>query len=367
MGIGLIVAVLLAAATHERAVLQGDVNVYADRIASFAGGALPYLDAPFEHLPLSLLPLLAAAGLDQVPGITLGAALAFVNASLLIGAAATADRLGQLEGLNEAVTRWLIVAVPVFPVVLFRLDPFSLLLAGLALVALLDDRRSASLTASALGVGARGWPIVLAVPMWQRGWRREVIVLGAGTVALSAWLLATPGFTSGREFTGVHLETVAGSAMLVFDHVAGETLGITSTAGALYIGGGVAPAILNAAVAVVVSAVALRRAGRRSTIPTPAALAILTYALLLASPLLSAQMLLWPTLFVAVSVAAPIALVAACGVATTALLTVWEPTALWWAGLLVVRNAALLATPLVLASRIGTPAQPSSSRKNLPV
>jgi hypothetical protein len=107
---------------------------------------------------------------------------------------------------------------------------------------------------------------------------------------------------------------------------------------------------------------------RKAAIPVQ--LSLLTYALLLVSPLLSAQFLSWPLVFLALVVTAPIAVVAATGLLTGATLLFWAPLSGWWIGLVAVRNVVLLATPWLIArgvmgGRGGD--QPSISRKNLPV
>ncbi|MFP3914831.1 MAG: hypothetical protein ACLFWM_08145, partial [Actinomycetota bacterium] len=64
----LMVLLVLAAATwavlwvahYPEKILAGDPPVYRLRVAAILDGGLPYLDVPFEHLPLMLVPMLAA-------------------------------------------------------------------------------------------------------------------------------------------------------------------------------------------------------------------------------------------------------------------------------------------------------------------
>ena len=141
---------------------------------------------------------------------------------------------------------------------------------------------------------------------------------------------------------------------------------IQEIAGSLYVGTGWLPGAVNATVGAAVMGLAALRV--RSRLPAIALLALATYGLPLLSPLLSAQMLLWPTLFVALLATAPHRLAAATGVITTALLVWWQPAASWWAAVTVLRNGLLIATVLLIARpRSSDEGQPKISRKNLPV
>lgn len=361
---GFALSVVLASATQTTAVFQGDINVYAMRLQPILDGALPYVDATFEHLPLSLLPLLAAEALAGLPGMTFGGGLTLINGALLAATLHVVTRLGEAYGQEGGPGRWLAMAVPLFPIVVFRLDPLSVLLAAVALLALEAGRGRTATLFAAMGIATRGWPVVFAAPLWRRGWRAGAVGLVAVTLALAAWLISTPGFSEGRSFTGVHIETMVGSALLFAGNLGDGTATVTHTAGAIYVGEGALPAIVNGFVGLAVAAAVVARLRRFPD--TATALALLTLTLLLVSPLLSAQMLLWPTVFLAVMPAAPHRLVAAVAVVTSALLLWWYPASAWWAGAALVRNVALLAIPLLIAARAGTP-QPSISRRNLPV
>ncbi len=109
---------------------------------------------------------------------------------------------------------------------------------------------------------------------------------------------------------------------------------------------------------IVASAVLLfRRNGR----PDHWLLGMLTLGVMLASPLLSTQFILWLTPFV-VLVRKPLLhiLVGPAGGLSTLLLVWWAPDSLGWATLLVARNAVLLACAVALTtsskvSRTATP------------
>ncbi|HSF85268.1 MAG TPA: hypothetical protein VLG28_06335 [Acidimicrobiia bacterium] len=361
-----IAAALLAWFTNEQGVLQGDVVVYDERLDAILGGALPYREAPFEHLPFSLLPLLAAAALETLSNRSFLLALAVVNTALLASVAWFAGRIAGVVGEPDGPRRWLLVAGPLFPIVLFRLDPISLLLAAIALWSLLQNHARNTALATLAGIAARGWPIVFVAAEWRQGWKRLAGATVAVTGVMAALLLATPGFNEVRAFDGVQIETVTGSILLLGGHVTGSGPEIQEIAGSLYVGTGWLPGAVNATVGAAVMGLAALRV--RSRLPAIALLALATYGLPLLSPLLSAQMLLWPTLFVALLATAPHRLAAATGVITTALLVWWQPAASWWAAVTVLRNGLLIATVLLIARpRSSDEGQPKISRKNLPV
>lgn len=51
------VASLLFAAAFPDAILAGDADPYRQRMVELFSGKLPYLDFPFEHLPLMIIPM----------------------------------------------------------------------------------------------------------------------------------------------------------------------------------------------------------------------------------------------------------------------------------------------------------------------
>lgn len=363
--IAVVASALLASSTNASAVLQGDLGTYAARLERIFDGHLPYLDATFEHLPFSLVPLLAARALAGVPRIGLDLALAAVNALLLAGVLIYSRRIGHALGMASVPQRWLIAAAPLFPIVLYRLDPLSLLCAAVALFGLVEGRRVLTGVSALVGALARGWPVVFAIEEWRAGWRRLAILTMAAIGFVAAWLLTTPGFTAGRAFSGVQIETLVGSLLLAGGHMTGDPAVIREAAGSLYVG---PDAALAANTLVGLGVIGLTIARLRRWPDSVTVLALGVYGLLLVSPLLSAQMLLWPTIFVAALPRAPLRLVAVTGLTTTLLLTAWDPNTAWWALVLVVRNTAFLATPLLIARRAGgAPSQPSISLRNLPV
>lgn len=353
-------AVMLGALTAETSVFFGDLPFYERRLEPILDGDLPYLDATFEHFPFSLAPLLGAHALSQIPGLTFDTGFIVISGVLLVVALKTIERID-----GAAATRWLIMTVPVFPIIVFRLDPLALAMSAIALLYLQRDSPAGTWVATMLGVAARAWPVVLAAAMWRRSWRSWALAAVALSGLLGVGLLLTPGFSEGRSFSGIHLETVAGSWLASFRHLTGADPQIASAAGAKYVAASNWIVIGNAVIGLAATVPALWKT-RRTDVRVQ--LGLLAYCVLLISPLLSAQFVSWPLVFVAFVASAPLMLVAGTGVLTTATLLLWAPLSGWWIGLVALRNLALLATPWVIAVRaVAGAGQTSSSRRNLPV
>jgi len=351
-------------------ILTSDPVVYHRLMERLFHGAVPYLTLPYEHLPLALLPMAVAELVTRLAGVPYGVAFSLLAAGLLLLLTDAIRLLGDRLGVPDAAGRWLLLAAPAFPLVLFRLEPLPTLLAVLALLAVVEGREGAGLLAGLLGIAAKGWPVLLAVPDWWRGRRRRAAVAVAFTAVLVGGLLLTPGFRQGRAFTGIHMETLVGS-LLVLARLAGRGhLVLLDSAGATYVAVGTWAPALNALVGIGVALTALPV--RRRPFTWPGALRLLTVlvlALLLASPLLSAQFLFWATPFAALSGSGVTRrrLGLAVGL-TTLLFSFWAPTALWWAGALVGRNLLLLATAAAALGDLRADDQrASTSRRNLPV
>jgi hypothetical protein len=357
-----IAAAMLAAVTAESSVFFGDLPFYERRLDPILDGHLPYFDATFEHFPLSLATLLGAHGLSLIPGLTFNTGFIVISGVLLVFVLRTLERLD-----GPAATRWLIMTVPLFPIILFRLDPIALAMSAAALLYLDRDDRVRTWVTTMLGVAARAWPVVLAAAMWRKSWKAAAVSAVVITGLLSVGLVLTPGFSEGRSFSGIHLETVTGSLLATFRHVTGADPQIASAAGARYVAGPNWIVITNAFIGLAATGPFLWST-RRAAVPVQ--LSLLTYCLLLVSPLLSAQFLSWPLVFLALVATAPVAVVAATGLLTSATLLLWAPSSGWWIGLVALRNLVLLATPWLIARRVlgdGNEGQPSISRRNLPV
>ncbi|MCP4307673.1 MAG: hypothetical protein GY788_22925 [bacterium] len=345
-------------------VLRGDATVFADHADQMLSGRLPYFDFEFEHLPLAILPIGLAGIFERlVPGLDYNGAFVVLSTLVIVAIAVSVRRAGNELDDEGAAERWLLVAAPFFPFVLYRIDPWSVLFAVLAGIAVVRSHTGRYVTVALVGVATKGWPVLLAVSDWLGQRRKEAYILVGATAALGVGLLLVPGFRSGRSFEGVHLETISGSFVLLGRLMTDTPHGIEPNAGALYISVGVWAVGLNIVIGLSVWAVTMILL-RRLRISRYLVLALAISGLLLASPLLSAQFLLWLTPFVALTRDRTAAfLTGACGVITTILLIWWDPISTGWAALLVIRNLALvgLVTSLILLAAKDEPARQATS------
>jgi hypothetical protein len=209
----------------------------------------------------------------------------------------------------------------------------------------MQNRPIASFLSTAGGILAKGWPIVGTASAWWRGKRKEAVFLIGGTALLGFALLATPGFRSSRTFVGVHQETLIGATIATARAVTGQDLGLVNAAGAIYIEVGRWALFATLAFGAALAVWSLRVLRTQfSWLGNVSLMAALAFSLILASPLLSAQFLLWPMPFVALSGSrnARIALSAAGGMSML-LVGYWLPGSAWWHGFVVARNVVLVA------------------------
>lgn len=352
-------------------VLTSDASLYHDLIERALAGSLPYFDLGFEHFPLMLVPMSAALIISTISGLHYTVGFAALMLVFLFLIAETVARLGRRLGIEDGARRWLLVAGPLFPLVLFRLDAVPTLLAVLAVYLAVSEHERGSLAAALAGILAKGWPVVLAAAEWWRGKKFRAVGYVAFTGILALALLATPGFREGREFVGVHMETLTGSLLVTWRLLTGAPTGIVGAAGATYVEAGTWATVGNGLVGLGIGGAALLVLRTKFHWLGGVALAgALTYAIMFASPLLSAQFLIWPTPFLALAASRRVRwAAAAAALLTTLLFSVWTYDALWWNVGLVARNLLLLGVAIAFtAGLVGVRDQRSSdSRKNLPV
>lgn len=327
------------------AVLSAEAQNFRDRMSAVLDGQWPYLETLYEHLPLAfppmLLPRLVPGG-EQTYIYT--AVFGVLMTAMLIWTGFVVARVARAAGIAAGDVKWAWLVIPIVPIVAFRIDPVPTLLAVAAFhISFVLDRGSGPYVTAA-AIAAKGWPLVLAPLEWWRGRRLRGIALFAFTGGLATALLATPGFQEGRDFSGVHLETMAGSAIAWLRTIAGADSGLGRSAGAVYVS---APSIVLAVGAILAALLLLasRSMWRRPVTVSHAAqqAGVLTLALLLASPLLSAQFLLWLTPWLIFFRSRRIsALMIGSGLLTTVLLALWGPSELWWQTVLLARNVLLL-------------------------
>ena len=342
---------LFSEALAPNSVLADDPAIYATRADAIIGGAWPYVDAVYEHFPLSLpfmvVPRWLAPGSNTLLYSSLFGALmvgCLVGTGLVLRRVASGD--GTLNGLDG---RWAWMAIPLVPLVAFRIDPVSTLLAVAAFYLAWRGVGSGATVAALAAIGAKGWPVVLAATEWSAGRRRRAMALVGFAAVVAAALLATPGFQQGREFTGIQLETIAGSFLTWIRSIRGDDPGLFIAAGSTYVS---APSWVLA-VGPILGASLLwrsRRAWSESPAVRPALLltGLATLALLISSPLLSAQFLIWLTPWFAAAQRETRRLFAACALLTTGLLAFWSLGDAVWHSVLVARNVGLIGCGLLL-------------------
>jgi hypothetical protein len=212
------------------------------------------------------------------------------------------------------------------------------------------------------GILTKGWPVVLALPEWWRGRRRRAVVLIVIALAIGGLLITLPGFSQARQFSGIHSETTVGAVYTLARISSGSDLGLINDAGATYVSVPIWAAVANLGLGLLLLILTLARIrGEFSWEGAVRLLSAAVLALLIGSPLLSPQFILWPTPFLALHPDKTIRGMALAVSALTLLyMLAWNPGFegdLWWVGVVNLRNIVLLALGVVTAWAVaGKPA-----------
>jgi len=340
--VGLIVAINWPYAIH-----RNDPLAFAERSRPLLEGQLPYFDYEFEHLPLAIVPMGITAVVEKALG-NVHYTLVFwmLMSGVLFAIGSQTNRLGRRLGIDDAALRWVVISGALLPLIAFRVDALSVLLIVLTVTLAIDRRNTASGWALAGAIAAKGWPIVFAVVYWWQGKRRRALLTVALTVVGAAALAMLPGFRSGRSFSGVHIETVTGAAIALSRILFGSSARTFVAAGASYVEVGKWALAINALIGLTLAAYALRVLRTRFRWDRAVDLiGVLTIAVMLLSPLLSAQFIIWITPFAALSKNSRVR-AGAAGTAylTGVFVTFWVIDAWWWWAIIVARNAVLVGT-----------------------
>jgi hypothetical protein len=167
-------------------------------------------------------------------------------------------------------------------------------------------------------------------------------------------LLSLPGFTQARQFSGIHSETLIGAGFTLVRIGSGSTLGLINDAGATYVSVPIWGTVLNLSIGVALLLLALYRVERKHTWEGSMRLmAAALVALLVASPLLSPQFVLWPTPFLALHPSRGVRITAlASSLLTLVYMLGWNPGFegdLWWVGVVNLRNLVLVVLGIMTA------------------
>ena len=236
----LIVLVALLTPTSDLVPHQRDVNLYLEKAAAFASGAIPYRDFPFEYPPGALVPMLVPYLLWPFGPVDLDAyrilfggweaALLLVLALLLVrivrlGGDAEATVIpSAAERLRRTGARLGILVVGAALAIAWRFDLYPAVLMTAALWAALDGRPGAAGVALGLGFLAKLFPVAILpalavpwlVPFDLRRLARLGVAFGA-TVAIGLVpfvVLAGPDptfqFLRYNAERGLQVETIGG-------------------------------------------------------------------------------------------------------------------------------------------------------------
>lgn len=319
--------ILLVAIDVLPVLFTGDVNRY----HTIATGPMFWRDQPVEFPPLS-------AAMVWFVGRWGSASIKVLFVTNLVLDAATVLVVAWSWG-RTAVNRYLVLVGLVLPLSLFRLDHLTVLLAVVGLA--LARRRREALGGAMLGLGVLGklWPAALVAVRPRQDWR---FVISAVTVTVLGTIIwvglfganAVSQVLSYRGATGWHVESVVGSLVRLLEP--GEPAMI---AGAWRVG----ESSMTATVALfVLGVVVLRRCWRLGALPERN-LGVVT-GLLVVSPLLSPQYMLWVCALAALMPPKPHRRCVLPLVATAAILTMVSSA---------MYADVLLGTPLGVATMAG--------------
>jgi hypothetical protein len=343
----ILVVGLFVASNWPYAIHKNDPTAFAERSRPLLQGSLPYLDYEFEHLPLAIVPMALAAVLEELlGGVHYTLLFWLIMGGILVGIGCLTEGLGKRLGVADGALRWVLISFALLPLIAFRVDALSVLLILLAVTWAMDGRSRDSAWATGAAIAVKGWPIVLAVIDWWRGARQRAIVTVGATLAGVAVLTMFPLFRSGREFFGVHIETVTGAAIALVRTVRGLPTEVGVAAGASYVEVGSWAVATNLLIGAGLGLLGLRVLTKPFTWQRAVDLiGVLTIAVMLVSPLLSAQFIIWITPFAAVTTNRRVRIGAASAAFLTGVfVTFWYIESSWWWAVIVARNGFLLWT-----------------------
>jgi hypothetical protein len=196
--------------------------------------------------------------------------------------------------------------------------------------------------------------VILAPIEWRRGNRLRAVVLGPVVGLLTLGIFLLPSRTAAMAARGLHTESIMGGLLGFWRSVQGTPLALERTA-SVYIDAPGWSLAVNAVVALPMVIVAMRALAR--TFRWDRAFLVmgsLSVGLMVASPYLSTQFVMWATPFAAASRSGTTRRVLLIvNVLSLILITLWWwlfSGAIWWWATLVVRNVLLVGVGFRLAS-----------------
>lgn len=330
----------LTAANGNQSPIAGDPPWYNAIATAILGGSVPYFDVPIEHLPGALLPMLLVEGISRVTAVSFEALWPFAMGAAFVVTVALAD---QIPSDFDSGRRFLLLSLPLLPLVLFRVEPWLMVWVVASLALAFREMWPAFAGTTFIASMTKGWPILLFALPFRLGGRR-LAAIGATTTVVSLLAIGVlPGFREGRAFEGIHTETIVGNLILIFRAVTGADLQLIGIAGAAYTEAGTIAVLANALIGlpfIVLSAVVILR--RESTDELVQALGIGVMGIILASPLFSSQFLFWLVPFVLLISARWRRVYVVASIATLLTVILWVPLAPAWSLIVLVRNLLLI-------------------------
>jgi hypothetical protein len=318
-----------------------DPEHYSAISEAIVGGAVPYVDFPVEHLPGAVVPMLVTEFVTRVVPVHYVTAWALL---MTISFVLTTALWRRVPLDFDAGWRFLCLSAFLLPVVLFRVEPWLMLLVAVSLVLSFERKAVASSVFAVLAVWTKAWPLVLFAIPYRLG-KRRVAVVGAAVSSIPVlWVSMQSGFREGRAFDGIHTETVVGNILLVVRHITGEEPGVVASAGAAYATADTWAVLANAAIGLVFLAFAAYGISRTRSLPDLLApVGLVVFAIMIGSPLFSAQFVFWLVPFVVFLRWNERQTFIAASALTTLSVAMWAPLQSYWAVVVLTRNLLLLA------------------------
>ncbi|MFC2153304.1 hypothetical protein ACFLQ7_01565 [Actinomycetota bacterium] len=175
--------------------IAGDPQIYGQIYDVLMPGSLPYGEAVVEHLPVMLVPIVGVGFVAALADVSFAA----IWPLIAIIAALTSVAIAGRVALPDYQMRYTIAILPMLPLVIYRLEIFTVMLALAAIVAYQNERMRSGTLWTILGPLAKGWPVVLLVIPFRRGRQRLALVGAAiiGTLNVVIWVTPGSGCGSG--------------------------------------------------------------------------------------------------------------------------------------------------------------------------
>lgn len=338
--------------------LVADLNPYRELAEAVLDGGMPYVDVPFEHLPVSSIAIIVLGWVSSVSGVANWLVWPIAMSVCFVASALALDRFDGYQGRGF---RFIVVSLPLLPLVLFRLEPWVVVLTVLGISGYMAGDRIKGAIGTIAGTLAKGWPIVVALLPWRRGHRWHAVTVAVASLLMIGLIAVQDGFRSGRAFEGIHTETIVGSCVLLFRQMTGSTLGFISVAGARYIEVPDYAVVLNAVPGLVVIGFGVWFGVRKKEAVLLDSIGIVVLGILLASPLASTQFVWWLVPFIAFAAATPRRLYIGAAIVALASVTVFAPASAIWAIEVVIRNVLLLALAVVWINHVARGPDPGTT------